>query len=516
MSEEQGLSTEHIVSILLRAYLEEPDRPAVVSLDPEGRAAAAPAGGPGEAGAAGGPNAGAGTAEAAGSGHGTGGRAEAADAPAELRLEKELLEAAAETCTAELTAEDVQALAGRYFAAFDAAGVRDQAAVRVPGLGVYRFRFRDGGRGATPGRGAGAVAATAATAERREAPGAAGHPRTFAPGAAGCQLFGKTAVVTGGAQGFGAAISAGLTARGADVCVADIDEDAARAKAEELASGPGVEGGCGGTAYAVGVDVSRQDSVGGLLRAVIERSGRLDVFVSNAGVLRAGSVLTLDEQSLRMVTSVNYLGFFNCAKHAGRAMAVQNHALAVRRAAYEAGAGKAGAGAKNGVAGGGAEDAATGADRKADTGTGRPEAAPDWPPVAYSDIIQINSKSGLEGSKKNGAYAGSKFGGVGLTQSFALELIEHYVKVNAVCPGNFFEGPLWSDPEKGLFVQYLRAGKVPGAQTIEDVRRAYEAKVPMGRGCRGEDVLKAIAYIIDQDYETGQAVPVTGGQTMLS
>ena len=492
MSEEQGLSAEHIVCILLRAYLEEPGRPAAVSLEPEERAAAAaPAGGAGQAGTA--------------------------DEPAELRLEKELLEAAAETCTAELTAEDVQALAGRYFAAFDAAGVRDQAAVRVSGLGVYRFRFRDGGRGATSvggggastAGGAGAVAATAATAERAEAPGAAGHPRTFAPGAAGCQLFGKTAVVTGGAQGFGAAISAGLTARGADVCVADIDEDAARAKAEELASGPGVEGGCGGTAYAVGVDVSRQDSVGGLLRAVIERSGRLDVFVSNAGVLRAGSVLTLDERSLSMVTSVNYLGFFNCAKHAGRAMAVQNHALAVRRTAYEAGARKAGTGAEDAAAG-------AGADRKADTGTGRPEAASDWDAGGYSDIIQINSKSGLEGSKKNGAYAGSKFGGVGLTQSFALELIEHYVKVNAVCPGNFFEGPLWSDPEKGLFVQYLRAGKVPGAQTIDDVRRAYEAKVPMGRGCRGEDVLKAIAYIIDQDYETGQAVPVTGGQTMLS
>ena len=46
-------------------------------------------------------------------------------------------------------------------------------------------------------------------------------------------------------------------------------------------------------------------------------------------------------------------------------------------------------------------------------------------------------------------------------------------------PGNFFDGPLWTDPEKGLFVQYLKAGKVPGAKTVEDVRRAYEEKVPM-------------------------------------
>ena len=105
---------------------------------------------------------------------------------------------------------------------------------------------------------------------------------------------------------------------------------------------------------------------------------------------------------------------------------------------------------------------------------------------------------------------------VGLVQSFAKELIGDRIKVNAICPGNFFEGPLWSDPKSGLFVQYLNAGKVPGAQTIEDVKRHYESLVPAGRGCRVEDVIKAIKYVIDQEYETGQAIPVTGGQLMLS
>jgi len=63
--------------------------------------------------------------------------------------------------------------------------------------------------------------------------------------------------------------------------------------------------------------------------------------------------------------------------------------------------------------------------------------------------------------------------------------------------------------ENGLFVQYLKARKVPGARTVEDVRRAYESKVPMKRGCTTEDVAKAMLYIVDQKYETGQAVPVT-------
>jgi NAD(P)-dependent dehydrogenase (short-subunit alcohol dehydrogenase family) len=136
-------------------------------------------------------------------------------------------------------------------------------------------------------------------------------------------------------------------------------------------------------------------------------------------------------------------------------------------------------------------------------------------PGYFTDIIQINSKSGLRGSNRNFAYAGAKFGGIGLTQSFAMELAPFRIKVNSVCPGNFYEGPLWSDPQNGLFVQYLKTGKVPGARTIDDVRRFYEEQVPMKRGCRLEDVMKAVLYIIDQEYETGQAVPVTGGQVML-
>ena len=56
---------------------------------------------------------------------------------------------------------------------------------------------------------------------------------------------------------------------------------------------------------------------------------------------------------------------------------------------------------------------------------------------------------------------------------------------------------------------------MPGARTIDDVKAFYESQVPAGRGCRVGDVVKAINYVIDQEYETGQAIPVTGGQIML-
>ena len=93
-------------------------------------------------------------------------------------------------------------------------------------------------------------------------------------------------------------------------------------------------------------------------------------------------------------------------------------------------------------------------------------------------IIQINSKSGKRGSAANSAYAASKFGGIGLVQSVALEMAPHNVRVNAICPGNLLDSPLWTDPNNGLFVQYLRADKVPGAQSIEDVPGPIPAGPP--------------------------------------
>ena len=65
-------------------------------------------------------------------------------------------------------------------------------------------------------------------------------------------------------------------------------------------------------------------------------------------------------------------------------------------------------------------------------------------------------------------------------------------------------------------MQYLKTGKVPGARTVEDVQAHYESQVPAGRGCRIKDVMRTIYYAIEQEYETGQAIPVTGGQEMLS
>lgn len=269
----------------------------------------------------------------------------------------------------------------------------------------------------------------------------------------------KIAIVTGGAQGFGGGIAELLYAQGANVVIADLNEAVGGKLATQLNANKQTN-----QAWFVKANVVDPDSVEDMIAATVKQFGGLDVIISNAGILRAGGLDEMTPEIFSLMTDVNYKGYFLCAKYASAVMKQQSQ----------------------------------------------------YKDNYFTDIIQINSKSGLKGSNRNFAYAGGKFGGIGLTQSFAMELMPHRIKVNSICPGNFFEGPLWSDPEKGLFVQYLKAGKVPGAEDIEDVKAFYEAQVPAGRGCRVLDVVRAIFYVMEQEYETGQAIPVTGGQNMLN
>lgn len=264
-------------------------------------------------------------------------------------------------------------------------------------------------------------------------------------------LSGKIAVVTGGGQGLGAAIGGRLAREGCSVVVADLNEETARSTAATIESDMSAHGVVGRRAIAVKVDVTREEQVAEMIDGTVEALGRVDIVVSNAGILFSGGIDEFPADRWRAVIEVNLVGYFLVAKHAARVMKPQ------------------GSGA----------------------------------------IIQINSKSGKKGSYKNSAYAASKFGGVGLTQSLALELAEHGIRVNAVCPGNLLDSPLWVD---SLYSQYAEKWGI----TEEEVRQKYIDQVPMKRGCTYQDVTNAVVFLASDraSYMTGQAINVTGGQEM--
>ena len=259
------------------------------------------------------------------------------------------------------------------------------------------------------------------------------------------QLPGRCAIVTGAGQGLGEAIARRLAEEGVSVLIADINFEAAQAVAKDIEVKYSVN------AFAVKVDVTDEQQVADMVQTAIREFGKLDIMVSNAGILRAGEVIEFATADWRKVIDVNLVGYFICAREAAKVM--------VER--------------KKGV------------------------------------IIQINSKSGKRGSFKNSAYAAAKFGGIGLTQSLALEMAPHGIRVNAVCPGNLLDGTLWQD---SLFKQYSETQGL----TEEQVREKYLSQVPLGRGCSYEDVCNVVVFLAsDQSsYMTGQAINVTGGQEM--
>jgi sorbitol-6-phosphate 2-dehydrogenase len=265
-------------------------------------------------------------------------------------------------------------------------------------------------------------------------------------------LADKVAIVTGGAQGLGQAISQRLAREGCQVLIADVNEAGVMASAASVAAETGRR------VLGMKVDVTREADVQALFDKVMQEFGRVDIVVANAAILIAEPIAEADAEKWRAVMTVNLFGYFLITKHGCRIMKQQRS----------------------------------------------------------GSIININSKSGKQGSAANSAYAASKFGGVGHTQSVALEMAAFNVRCNAICPGNLIDSPLWTHPEKGLLVQYLRAGKVPGARSIEDVRKAYIDRVPMKRGCTYNDVCNAVVFLASEQssYITGIALSVTGGQEM--
>ena len=271
-------------------------------------------------------------------------------------------------------------------------------------------------------------------------------------------LSGKVALITGagGEHGFGRAIANRLAAEGAAVAVSDLSSMPYGGEWAGLGALTAEIEGNGGQALKVLADVTDAKQVDAMVQAVIQRFGRLDILVANAGS-RPGPdrvpVVDLTEEAFDEVQRVNVKGTFLCCRAAAR------HMLA-----------------------------------RGDGGK----------------IVVISSTAGKRGVARYAAYTASKFALVGFTQSLANELGPSGINVNAICPG-------LAETERVMHIAdaLRQEGETAEDQLADMVRRRAEAN-PMRRITETRDIANMAAFLAssESDYVTGLAVSVSGGDVM--
>lgn len=180
----------------------------------------------------------------------------------------------------------------------------------------------------------------------------------------------KIALVTGGGQGIGKIISLKLAQNGATVNVADINEESAKNVAHEIESNNGKASFCK-------MDVSNYNEVQDTINKILDKYGKIDILINNAGITRDGLLLKMKEEDWDRVININLKGVFNCTKAVLRAMLKERQ--------------------------------------------GR--------------IVNIASIVGLIGNAGQANYSASKAGIIGFTKTIAREVASRNITVNAIAPG---------------------------------------------------------------------------------
>jgi len=262
------------------------------------------------------------------------------------------------------------------------------------------------------------------------------------------RLQGCVALITGAGRGIGRAIALRYAREGASVVITDLDEATARGVAEEIHA-------AGGAADAQRSDVGDPQASVAMVERAVERFGRLDVLVNNAGVMRVRGLLDITPEDWDFVNDVNARGLF---------FALQ-------------------AGARHMV-------------RQAPQAPGRPR----------GKIVNVASIAGRMGRSMFAAYAASKAAAISITQSAAAALAPD-VTVNAICPG-VVETPMWQQIDR----EWTDIDRRPAGSAWRDRIRG----IPLGRPETPEDLAGMALFLAsaDSDYITGQSYNVDGGLVM--
>lgn len=258
------------------------------------------------------------------------------------------------------------------------------------------------------------------------------------------ELKGSVAIVTGGARGIGRGIAYELAKEGARIAIADLPATSAD-RDETIAEIKRL----GSDAIGIDVDVRDWAQVQAMAQRTIDHFGQVDVLVNNAGVIKIGPVVAFAEEDWDLIMDVNLKGVFLCSK------AVVGH-MAQRRA-------------------------------------GR--------------IVNLSSIAGKRGRAFASAYATSKWGVIGFTQSLAYEMAPANVTVNAICPGEVATY-MWTD----VLAPAMAAGA--GTSREEAWDAMLKRDVPLGREQTPQDMGQAVVFLCKADNVTGLALNVSGGTEM--
>ncbi|SDK99001.1 D-sorbitol dehydrogenase (acceptor) [Franzmannia pantelleriensis] len=260
------------------------------------------------------------------------------------------------------------------------------------------------------------------------------------------KLKDKVAVITGGARGIGLAIAQGYLAQGAKLVIADIDQAAIDAALTTLEG----DGQSGSRLMGVRLDVCDHQAIEAMVAEVSERFGGIDILVNNAALFDMQPVLEVTEASYDKQFNVNVKGLFFTLQAVAKSMVAR---------------GKGGA------------------------------------------IINMSSQAGRRGEALVSTYCATKAAVISLTQSCALDLIKHGIRVNGIAPG-VVDTPMWGEVD-ALFARYE-------GRPLGEKKRLVGEAVPYGRMGRPEDYVGPALFLAsdDSDYVVAQTLNVDGGNWM--
>ncbi len=212
----------------------------------------------------------------------------------------------------------------------------------------------------------------------------------------------RIAVITGGAQGIGKAISKRLNDSGCKVVIIDVNEDIARETANQL----------NGDYYIA--DVRDMAGVSEIVDKIIEKDGKIDILINNAGITKDALLIRMEEESFELVIDINLKGVFNFSKQVVKKSMMKNRA---------------------------------------------------------GSIVNIASIIGIIGNPGQANYSASKGGVIALTKTMAKELCKRCIRVNAVAPG-FIQTPMTDrlpDEVKEKYKEVIPLGRLGTPDEVAEV-----------------------------------------------